>query len=145
LEILHHADPHAVNALADERVAVYRLQWRGWRILFTSDAGMGTELRMLDSGRDLAADVIIAGRHRSDLTLCDRFLDAVKPRVIIASNPPFPAAERLAETTVDYWKSRGIEVIDQAVAGGVTLTPGVDGGLVIDGFLTGKPLDLVPD
>lgn len=145
LEVLHHADPLAVNALADERVAVYRLHWRGWRILFTSDAGMGTELRMLDSGKDVSADIIIAGRHRSDLTLCDRFLDAVKPRVIIASNPPFPAAERLAGPTIDYWKSRGIEVIDQGVAGGVTLTPGSDGGLVIDGFLTADPLVLLPD
>lgn len=145
LEVLHHAEPDAVNALADERVAVYRLHWRGWRILFTSDAGMGTELRMLDSGKDIAAEIIIAGRHRSDLTLCDRFIDAVKPRVIIASNPPFPAAERLAVSTIDYWKSRGIEVIDQGANGGVTLTPGARGGLIIDGFLTGKPLVLERD
>lgn len=145
LEVLHYADPRAVNALADERVAVYRLHWRGWRILFTSDAGMGAELRMLDGRKDLAADIIIAGRHRSDLTLCDRFLDAVNPRAIIASNPPFPETEKLAGSTIDYWQSRGIEVIDQGVAGGVTLTPDARGGLVVDGFLTGAPLVLTHD
>ena len=53
LEILHAPDPLAHNALADERVAVFRLHWRGWKILFTSDAGMGTELKMLDAGKDL--------------------------------------------------------------------------------------------
>ena len=113
LEILHAPDPLAENALADERVAVFRLHWRGWKLLFTSDAGMGTELKLLDAGKDVAADVIIAGRHRGDLTLCDRFLDAVNPQAIIASNSPFPLEERLAPDTVDYWKSRGIQVIDQ--------------------------------
>ncbi len=142
LEIIHHADPLAVNARADERVAVFRLHWRGWRILFASDAGMGTELVMLDRGRDVSADVIIAGRHRDDLTLCDPFLDAVNPRAIIASNPPFPAAERLSQATVEYWTSRGIGVIDQGRHGGVTMTINRNGALVIDGFLTDKPLVL---
>ena len=140
LEVIHCADPLAVSSRADDRVAVYRIHWRGWRILFTSDAGMGTELAILDAGRDVAADVIIAGRHRDDLTLCDRFLDAVNPRAIIASNPPFPAAERLSPATVEYWESRDIRVIDQGATGGVTLKTGDNGALVIEGFLTDGPV-----
>jgi ComEC/Rec2-related protein len=142
LEILHAPDPLAHNALADERVAVFRLHWRGWKILFTSDAGMGTELKMLDAGKDLSADLIIAGRHRADLTLCDRFLDAVRPRAIIASNSPFPIEERLAPGTVDFWRSRGIEVIDQAQSGGVTVRVDDSGNLSLDGFLSPAPLVL---
>jgi ComEC/Rec2-related protein len=138
LEVIHCADPLAVNSRADDRVAIHRLHWRGWRILFTSDAGMGTELALLDAKRDLTSDVIIAGRHRDDLTLCDRFLDAVNPQAIIASNPPFPAAEKLQPATAAYWESRGIHVIDQRVTGGVTLTIDDKGALVIDGFLTDK-------
>jgi len=144
LEILHAPDPMAVNALADDRVAVMRLHWRGWRLLLTSDAGMGTELKLLDAGKDVSADVIIAGRHRTDLTLCDRFLDAVQPRAIIASNPPFPAGEKLAPATVDYWKSRGIRVIDQGAAGGVTLRVEESGKLRIEGFLSPSPMWLDP-
>jgi ComEC/Rec2-related protein len=140
LEILHAPDPLAHNALADERVAVFRLHWRGWKILFTSDAGMGTELKMLDTGKDLSADLIIAGRHRGDLTLCDRFLDGVNPRAIIASNSPFPVEERLPSGTVDYWKTRGIQVIDQAESGGVTLRVDDRGNLSIAGFLSPAPL-----
>jgi hypothetical protein len=100
LEVLHAPDPLAHNALADDRVAVFRLHWRGWKILFTSDAGMGAELRMLDNLTDVAADVIIAGRHRTDLSLCDRFLDAVNPRAIITSNAPYPESEAVAPLAI---------------------------------------------
>jgi beta-lactamase superfamily II metal-dependent hydrolase len=144
LEVLHAPDPQAHNALADDRVAVFRLHWRGWKILFTGDAGMGTELRMLDNLTDVAADVIIAGRHRSDLSLCDRFLAAVKPRAIIASNSPYPEGEAVAPATIAYWKSRGIRVIDQRESGGVTLRVDEHGRLHIGGFLTEKPVILTP-
>lgn len=144
LEILHAPDPLAKNALADERVAVFRLHWRGWKLLFTSDAGMGTELKMLDAGKDVSADVIIAGRHRRDLTLCDRFLDAARPQAIIASNSPFPLEERLPSGAVEYWKSRGIEVIDQRESGGVTVRVDDAGNLCIKGFLSAAPLVLRP-
>jgi beta-lactamase superfamily II metal-dependent hydrolase len=144
LEVLHVPDAFAVNASADERVAVFRLHWRGWKLLLTSDAGMGTELKLLDSGKDVSADVIIAGHHRTDLTLCDAFLDAVHPEAIIASNASYPSGERLKPETVDYWKSRGIRVIDQAKSGGVTLRVDDAGNLCIDGFLSSEPLVLRP-
>jgi competence protein ComEC len=114
LHILHTPDPHAVSALADNRVMITRLDWKGWRILFTSDAGAGTESQLLDAGIDLKADVIIAGSHRSDLSLGDPFLDAVSPKAIIAANPGFPsrnAGGRRHSTTGDpaalrWWTRR---------------------------------------
>jgi competence protein ComEC len=144
LEVLHAPDPLAHNALADERVAVFRLHWHGWKILFTSDAGMGTELRMLDDLTDVSADVIIAGRHRTDLSLCDRFLDAVNPRAIIASNASHPEGEAVPPRAIAYWKSRGIQVIDQRESGGVTLRVDERGHLHIMGFLTDSPVVLDP-
>lgn len=144
LEVLHAPDPLAINALADERVALFRLHWHGWKLLFTSDAGMGTEMKLLDAGKDLSADVIIAGRHRSDLSLCDPFLDAVRPRAIISSNPQFPAGEQLDPDQVDYWISRGIHVFDQKQSGGVTITLDATGNLCIQGFLNDSPLLLAP-
>ncbi len=144
LEILHAPDPLAYNALADDRVAIYRLHWHGWKILFTSDAGMGTEMKLLDFHKDLAADVIIAGRHRTDFSLCDRFLDAVHPQAIIASNSPYPVEEILPPASVAYWESRGIHVIDQARSGGVTLRVDEAGNLRLEGFLGGAPLLLKP-
>lgn len=144
LEILHAPDPHAYNALADDRVAVFRLHWRGWKILFTSDTGMGTELRLLDNQTDVSADVIIAGRHRTDITLCDDFLDAVNPRAIIASNKSYPEGEAVPPGAIAYWKSRGIHVIDQAESGAVTLRVDEAGNLRIEGFLSPQPEILKP-
>ncbi len=142
LEVLHFPDPLAVNSLADERVAVFRLHWRGWKILLTSDAGMGTERRMLDKLTDVSADVIIAGRHRTDITLCDRFLDVVKPQAIIASNASHPEGEAVPPAAIAYWKSRGIHVIDQRESGGVTLRVDEKGNLRIEGFLGPAPVML---
>jgi ComEC/Rec2-related protein len=142
LEILHVPDPLVKNALADERVAVFRLHWRGWKLLFTSDAGMATERKMLEAGKDLSADIIIAGRHRGDLTLCDGFLDAVNPRAIIASNSQFPVEERLPPGVVEFWKSRGIEVIDQQKSGGVTVRVDAAGDLRLEGYLNAAPVVL---
>jgi competence protein ComEC len=142
LEIVHAPDADAHHALADERVALYRLHWHGWKILFTSDAGMKTEQKALESGCDLSADVIVAGCHRDDVSLGDDFLDAVRPRAIVATNAAFPPSESRAPETLAYWKSRGIQVIDQAVTGGVTLLPDETGNLVIQGFLTPTPVVL---
>ncbi len=144
LEILHVADPRSQDALADERVAVFRLHWRGWKLLFTSDAGMGTELEMLDAHQDVSADVIIAGRHQSDATLCDRFIDAVNPQAIVAAHADFPPEERLKPAAVTYWRSRGIQVIHQGAAGGVTLRVDGSENLRLEGFADQSVMILKP-
>jgi ComEC/Rec2-related protein len=142
IEVVHSPDPLEQMVRADDRVAVYRLHWRGWKILFTSDAGISTENQMLEAGTDVAADVIIAGCHRNDLSLGDAFLHAVDPRVIVFSNPDFPPEERRSDETVDYWKSRGIQVIDQSAAGGLTINVDDNGDLRLIGYLQKEPLVL---
>lgn len=135
LEIIHVADANAPQAAADDRVAIYRLHWRGWKILFTSDAGIGTELETLDRGGDLSADVIVAGHHSGDASMSDRFLDAVNPRAIVASHADFPVEERLDPAAVAYWRSRGIRVFPQGQTGGVTIRVDNSGNLRLEGFV----------
>jgi beta-lactamase superfamily II metal-dependent hydrolase len=135
LECLFAPDSNNPTKLADDRVAIFRLHWRGWKILFTSDAGVGTELKLLESDRDLSADVVIAGRHIRDLSLSDVFLERVRPLAIIASNESFPSEQRLDPEQVRYWRRRGIQVFDQARTGGVSLVPADTGELVLTGFV----------
>lgn len=142
LEVLHAPDPLAWDAIADERVAIYRLNWRGWRILFVNDAGLRTERKLLASGQDLRADILIAGRHRTDLSLGDEFIKAVAPRAIVASNSPHPPEEQLDPRKVSWWRKSGIEVLDQRATGGVTITPEKDGSLMLKGFVDGRILRL---
>ncbi len=144
LEILHVPESRNQDTLADERVAIYRLHWRGWKILFTSDAGMKAESLMLASGQDLAADLIIAGRNRSDLSLSDLFLDAVRPQVIIASHSDFPISEKLKPENVAYWRSRGIQVMHQGETGGVSVYIDAAGALRLEGFVDHSQITLSP-
>jgi len=143
LEILHAPDGSQPNARANERVAVFRMNWRGWRFLFLGDAGLETEYAMLDAGVDISADVLIAGKNRSDVSISDRLLEAVSPRVMVLSNDDFPAEEQRSSERLDYWRSIGVEVFDQAESGGVTLR--VDESMLeVDGFVSGQSLQLTP-
>lgn len=144
LEILHAPDPFAQNAPADDRVAIYRLHWRGWKLLFTSDAGVHAESALLDARADVSADVIIAGRHRSHASLGDAFLDAVNPLAIVASHSAFPLTEQLKPQTVKYWRSRGIKVIHQGESGGVTVRVDAAGNLRLEGFADQSAMILKP-
>ncbi len=144
LEVLHFSDPLAQNEAADDRVAIFRLHWHGWKLLLTSDAGAATELKMLDAHRDVSADVIIAGKHEGGAALCDRFLNAVNPQAIVASHSDFPVAEKLDPKTVDYWRGRGIQVIHQGKSGGVTITHGTAGTLILAGFADHSQIVLQP-
>lgn len=138
LEWLHVPDPHAVNALADHRVLVSRLHWRGWKVLWTSDAGMRIEQAMLDAGLDVSADLILAGKHRSDLSLSDPFLEAVNPQVVVIANDAYPAGEQVDQRLVDYWSVRGLRWIDQSQSGAVTITVDEEGALCLVGFVDGR-------
>jgi ComEC/Rec2-related protein len=142
LEILYAPDPHNPVTLADDRVAIYRLVWRDWKILFTSDAGLGTEIKLLESAADLSADVIIAGRHQSDLSLSDAFLERVNPVAIIASNEAFPPEERLQPKQTAFWRASGIQVLDQEQTGAVTLSIDPAGDLLLEGFVDHSSLRL---
>ena len=138
LEVLHVPDQRLFTRLADDRVAVCRLHWRGWRILLTSDAGTSIERNLLASGQDLGADVIVAGRHSRDLSLGDEFIRRVRPLAIIAANESFPPEERLDPRQVAYWQTLGIKVFDQAGTGGVTMHLTAEDELVLEGFVDGS-------
>jgi len=142
IEVVQEPSHVSPRARADERVMILRLHWRGWRILFTSDAGLITERHLLESGADVEADVVVSGKHASDLHLGDDFLDAVRPRAIIASNAEFPAEQRLDPERVDYWRSIGIEVVDQLQSGAAILSLDRDGSLRIRGFVDDSEIKL---
>ncbi len=144
IEILNEPSRVSPRARAIERVMILRLHWAGWRILFTSDAGITTERALLESGIDCSADVIIAGRNPGDLTPGDDFLDAVSPQVIIASNVDFPAEQKLDPQRIEYWRSIGIRVLDQKDTGAVTLRVDPDGSLRMDAFVSGESISLPP-
>lgn len=122
LEILHAPADLDGTGVSDDSGLVLRLHWNGWTILFTGDAGLITESRLVESGIDLHADVIIMGRNANDFTGHQAFYDAVTPRVIISSNQTFPEHERISPAWRKRIAHQGIHLIDQQQSGAVTLT-----------------------
>ncbi len=68
---------------ADDRGLVLRLSADPWRVLFTADAGLHTEQWLVQSGRNLEADVLIKGSHANDVSGTHAFLDLVQPRLLV--------------------------------------------------------------
>lgn len=142
LEILHAPLRLDGQGLADDTGLVIRLHWHGWRILFTGDAGILTETRLLDSGLDLRADVIISGRNAQDITGYDAFYRAVAPLAIITSHSDSPRHEHIPKHWYQSTNALGIQIIDQRQSGAVTLTLEDNSLLLTPMLLKHKPLRL---
>lgn len=142
IEVLNQPPQEATGMSADKRVMVMRLHWRGWRILFTSDSGWDTERQLMNSGRDLSADIIVAGRPVEGSSLGEDFLMAVKPKAIIASHNDFPAVQRIPVRWAEYCEKLGIHLFHQGKTGAVTMALGSDGSLVLRGFVDGSEMKL---
>ena len=107
---------------ADDQALVVQLEVaERWRILIVSDSGALTERALLDSGVDLASDVLIKGQHHSGISGSAEFLDRVRPRMIVASSPEFPEHERVKEEWAAEVNARGIKLFRQDETGAVAL------------------------
>jgi len=144
LEILHAPIELAGKGRADDTGLIIRLHWQGWKILFTADAGYITETRLLESGLDLCADVIICGRNRDDFTGREDFYRAVSPKVIISSNADFPENERIPEAWFTMTQALGITTYDQQQSGAVTLSLEGDHLVLTPTLDTVAPLVITP-
>lgn len=127
-----------IGSLADDRAMVMRLHWKGWKILFTGDAGRLSEEMMLESGADLAADLIVAGLHENDISLTEAFVSAVKPQAIIVASPAGSEMDGYRSSQKKSWERKGLRVIDQRATGGLTVTVSASGAMLIQGFADGS-------
>jgi beta-lactamase superfamily II metal-dependent hydrolase len=86
-----------------------------------SDAGIKTEQALLARHSDLRSDIVVKGQHHSGESGSQAFLDAVSPRLIIASSRDFPDHERISDTWARELQKRGIKLFRQDETGAVTL------------------------
>ena len=107
---------------ADDQALVIRLSiGPGTSVLFLSDIGTETERSLLSNGSDLQSDIIVKGQHHSGISGSAPFLDAVRPRLIIATSTEFPEHERVSEQWAEQLRSRGIKLFRQDETGAVEL------------------------
>jgi competence protein ComEC len=107
---------------ADDEILVVQLSVSpAVRILLMSDSGYETENALRASGIDLHSEILIKGQHHSGKSGSDAFLDAVQPRLIIATSRDFPEYERVTDEWAASVRGRGIKLFRQDETGAVEL------------------------
>jgi competence protein ComEC len=106
----------------DQAYVIHLLVAPATWILFMADSGTKTEQALLASGLNLQSDIIIKGQHHSGESGSEAFLDATRPRLIIATSRDFPGYERISDAWVENIRKRGIKLFRQDDAGAVTLS-----------------------
>jgi competence protein ComEC len=86
-----------------------------------SDNGEETERALLSNGSNLQSDILVKGQHSSGSSGSTPFLDAVRPRLIIATSREFPDHERISEQWAEQLRARGIKLFRQDETGAVEL------------------------
>ncbi len=105
----------------DQAYVVQLLVARATSILFMSDSGIKTEEQLLAHHSDLRSDIIVKGQHHSGESGSEPFLDAVQPRLIIATSRDFPSYERVGDAWMESVRKRGIKLFRQDETGAVIL------------------------
>jgi competence protein ComEC len=108
--------------VADDEALVVRLDIAGrYRVLFVSDSGVKTEEMLLAQPEELRSDILIKGQHVSAQSGSGKFLDAVQPKLIVATSVDFPARERISDAWAEQVRARGIKLFRQDETGAVKL------------------------
>ena len=110
------------GATADDQALVIRLSIpSGPSVLFMSDNGAETEGALLSNSTDRQSDILVKGQHSSGISGSPPFLDAVRPRLVIATSREFPKHERISEEWAEQLRARGIKLFRQDETGAVEL------------------------
>jgi competence protein ComEC len=110
------------SRLADDQAyVIHLLVAPATYILFMSDSGIKTEQALLASHLNLQSDIVVKGQHHFGGSGSDAFLDATRPRLIIATSRDFPEGERISDNWAENLRKRGVKLFRQDETGAVTL------------------------
>ena len=130
--------PNFTSPISDDQtLVIHLLIGPAASILFMSDSGVSTEQALLARHSDLRSNIIVKGQNNSGQSGSAAFLDAVQPRLIIATSRDFPEHERISDSWAEELEKRGIKLFRQDLTGAVTLSFHHD-GWEARSYLTGE-------
>ncbi len=121
VEVLHPSSK-AISARSDDNALIMAIKVGTTRVLLMSDTGETVERRLLESGADMHASVIVRGQHGKETYCSPEFIAAARPEVVVLEvnnmrpsgwNPDTDLRERL--------KERGIKLLRTDETGAVTI------------------------
>ncbi len=124
LELLHPFDAASTN-LHDRDVnndsLVLKVTYGDVRILFTGDIRRKVELRLVELGEDLAAEIIKVPHHGSKTSSSAEFLDAVRPQYAIFSVGQRNRYRFPSEMVLERYRERGSRIMRTDQLGAIRL------------------------
>ena len=100
---------------------VLAVEYGPTHVLLMSDAGESAERRLLASGGDLRAQLIVKGRHGREPSCTDAFLDAVRPEAVVVAAALRPIDRYPDPELRERLQPRGVRLIRTDEAGAVTI------------------------
>ena len=110
----------------DDKAMVLQIEAGQLRILLMSGAGFLTERWLLENEPDLKSDILIKGRHPSDLSGTRDFIAAVQPRVIVCASAGFASKTTGDEAWMHDYQAQEIEWFAQDSTGAVQIEMDAD-------------------
>jgi competence protein ComEC len=126
-QILFPARSFSASRADDQTYVIDLFMAPSMSTLLMSDSGKKTEDALLASGTDLHSEIVIKGQHPSGESGSGPFLDAVRPRLIIATSRDFPEYERISDEWAANLQKRGIKLFRQDESGAITVRVRRDG------------------
>ena len=124
LELLHPFDVASTD-LYDKDFnndsLVLKLTYGDVRILFTGDIGRKVELKLVESGKDLGAEVLKVPHHGSKTSSSAEFLDAVCPEAAIFSLGQRNRYRFPSKMVVERYRERGCNILRTDQLGAIQL------------------------
>lgn len=106
---------------SDDNSLVLTLQAGPTCILLLSDAGEKVENRLLANPVHLPAQIILKGRHQIQSSCTEKFLDAVRPNLVVQAVPETASDRYPAPEQRDRLLRRGITMLRTDESGAVTI------------------------
>ena len=100
---------------------VLKLTYGDVRILFTGDIGRKVELKLVESGKDLRAEIVKVPHHGSKTSSSAEFLDAVRPQYAIFSLGQRNRYRFPSKMVVERYRERGCRVLRTDRLGAIRL------------------------
>ena len=124
LELLHPFDAASTD-LHDEDVnndsLVLKLTYGDVRILFTGDIERKVELGLVESGKDLRAEIVKVPHHGSKTSSSAAFLDAVRPQYAIFSLGQRNRYRFPSKIVLERYRERGCRILRTDRLGAIRL------------------------
>jgi competence protein ComEC len=129
-----HPPRRALSTRSDDNALVLAVEYGPTRVLLMSDVGQTIERRLVESGEDLRAQIIVKGQHGKEPSCTDQLLNAVEPAAVVASVGTRPSTRYLQPDLRERLEHRGVPLLRTDETGAVTIRM-TRRGYRIQGFL----------